>query len=124
MLPQNVLVALRKGIEDQYDGLCTIYENVKVVKPNKSTGYTETIIFTDKQCRLSFKTITSTNPTENASIVKQITKLFIAPEAAIKPGSKIVVTQNGITTSYKQSGKPAIYETHQEIILELFDGYA
>ena len=34
-------------------------------------------------------------------------------------GSKITVTQNGVTTDYASSGKPAVYETHQEVILEL-----
>ena len=38
--------------------------------------------------------------------------------------NRVIVTQNGETTEYKNSGKPAIYSSHQEIILELFDGWA
>ena len=52
------------------------------------------------------------------------TKLFISPEVEIKPGSKIVVTQNGVTTEFSNSGKPAIYTNHQEIMLKLFEDYA
>ena len=54
----------------------------------------------------------------------QTTTLFISPDVVIEPGSKIVVTQNGKTVAYKQSGEPALYNTHQEIILELFERWA
>ena len=51
-------------------------------------------------------------------------KLFIAPEINVMPGSKIVVTQKGRTTEYKNSGEPAIFDTHQEIMLVKFKGWA
>ena len=72
-----------------------------------------------------FKTINNTNSTETgASAVVQIAKVFLAPEIKVKPGSKLSVTQNGVTTEYKSSGEPAFYSTHQEIVLELFKGWA
>lgn len=51
-------------------------------------------------------------------------KLFISPDVAIKAGSKIIVTQHGRTTEYSNSGVPAVYPTHQEIMLTLFNGGA
>ena len=54
----------------------------------------------------------------------QATKLFISPDITIKPGSKITVTQTGVTTEYTGSGVPAVYPTHQEIMLELFESWA
>ena len=39
-------------------------------------------------------------------------------------GSKITVTQNGKTTDYCLSGESAVYTSHQEIALELFEDYA
>jgi hypothetical protein len=42
----------------------------------------------------------------------------------VKPGSKLTITQNDMTTEYQSSGKPAFYSTHQEIVLELFKGWA
>lgn len=79
----------------------------------------------DLPCRLSFKTINSTNQNDNAaSAVVQIVKVFLAPEIKVKPGSKLTITQNDVTTEYKCSGKPAFYSTHQEIVLELFKGWA
>ena len=54
----------------------------------------------------------------------QIVKLIISPDVNINPGSKIIVTNNGKITEYKNSGVPATYSNHQEIMLELFDGWA
>ena len=108
-----------------YDGRCTITEYQKVKQANKSTGFEPVDVLTDQPCRLSFKTINNTNNTDTgASAVTQITKVFLAPEIKVKPGSKLTITQNGVTTEYKSSGEPAVYSTHQEIILELFKGWS
>lgn len=48
----------------------------------------------------------------------------IPPDVVIKAGSKIIVTQHGRTTEYSNSGVPAVYPTHQEIMLTLFNGWA
>ena len=124
MLSKTKMVKARKAIESLYDGKCTITEHKKVKKENKSTGFEDVVVLTDIPCRLSFKTITNTNPTETAASVVQIIKVFLAPEIQVKPGSKLTITQNDVTTEYKSSGKPAFYSTHQEIVLELFKGWA
>lgn len=62
--------------------------------------------------------------TDTAAKLTQGTKLFIAPEIKIKPGSKIIVEQNGTTTEYSASGEPAVYFSHSEYMLELFKGWA
>jgi hypothetical protein len=49
-----------------------------------------------------------------------VTKLFLAPEIVVKPGSKLKVTQAGRTECYVRSGEPAVYGSHQEIVLELW----
>lgn len=125
MLSQTKMVKARKTIESLYDGKCTITEHQKVKKENKSTGFQDVVVLTDVPCRLSFKTINNTNQTDTAaSAVVQITKVFLAPEIQVKPGSKLTITQNDVTTEYKSSGEPAFYSTHQEIVLELFKGWA
>lgn len=125
MLSQTKVVKARKAIESLYDGKCTITEYQKVKKENKSTGFQEVIMLENVACRLSFKTINNTNQTDtSASAVVQIAKVFLAPEIQVKPGSKLTITQNNVTTEYKSSGKPAFYSTHQEIVLELFNGWA
>jgi hypothetical protein len=118
------MVKARKAIESLYDGKCTITEHQKFQKENKSTGFQDVVVLEDEPCRLSFKTINSTSQTDTVASVVQTTKVFLAPEIQVKPGSKLTITQNGVTTEYKSSGKPAFYSTHQEIILELFKGWA
>ena len=125
MLSKNKMVKARKAIESMYDGTCTIIERQKVKLPNKSTGFKDIVVLEDIPCRLSFKTITNTNQAETGvSAVVQVTKVFIAPEIQVKPGSKLTIMQNDVTTEYKSSGQPAIYTTHQEIELELFERWA
>lgn len=121
MLSKNQMVAVRKAIELTYDCTCDVIEYKKVKKENKSTGFQEEKVLENVKCKLSFESIAITNQDDVSSKVVQSTKLFIAPEHEITPGSKISVTnKQGVTTEYKSSGKPAKYETHQEIMLELF----
>lgn len=125
MLSKTYMVKVREAIESLYDGKCTITEHQKVKKENKSTGFRDVVVLEDVPCRLSFKTINNTNQTDTAaSSVAQVTKVFLAPEIQVKPGSKLTVTQNNVTTEYKSSGEPAVYSTHQEIVLELFKEWA
>lgn len=118
------MVMVRKAIESTYTGTCTITEYQSYKKENKSTGHKEVVVLENQPCKLSFSKITNSNQGEAAAMVIQTAKVFIAPEIQVKPGSKLTITQNGVTTEYKNSGEPAIYQTHQEIILELFKGWA
>lgn len=74
--------------------------------------------------RLSFQSRNSAAKDDGYSTVSQSVVLFIAPEVEIPSGSKITVTQNGKTTDYCRSGESAVYTSHQEIALELFEDYA
>lgn len=118
------MVTIRKAIESTYTGKCTITEYQKVKKANKSTGFEEDEILTDQPCKLSFEQVTNNNAGENAAMIVQKAKVFLAPEIQVKPGSKLTITQNGVTMSYKNSGEPATYSSHQEIVLELFKGWS
>lgn len=119
MLSKNQMVAVRKAKEKLYTGLCTVTEKQKIKKENKSTGFEEINVHENIPCRLSYKTVTNTNPSDTASTIIQTAKLFIAPEYKVKAGSTITVIQNEVTTIFKNSGEPAVYSTHQEISLEI-----
>ena len=112
-------------IESAYEGLCTVIEcqyirdSVAKIKHQK-----DVVVLENQPCRLSFENIAATAQTETAATVSQGIKLFMSPEISIQPGSKILVRQNGMCGVYKASGEPAIYRTHQEIMLELFKGWA
>ena len=115
---------VRSALERLYKGTCTIAEFQSVKDPvTKITSKQEVNVLTNHPCRLSFKNISSTSAGD-AATVNQIVTLFIAPEIVIKAGSKITVTQNGVTTAYTRSGQPAVYSNHQEVILQLFKGWA
>lgn len=115
---------VRKAIESLYTGRCTVSE-YKEIK-DKETGISkpnEIITLKDIPCRLSFKTVSAAD-LDYGNALSQEVKLFVSPDIDIKDGSKITVTQNGVTTDYTNSGKPAVYSNHKEIILDLFRRWA
>ncbi len=117
--------AARKAIESTYSGQCTIKERRDIKdEKTKISRKSEISVVEDQPCRLSFEKIAAAVQTETAAAISQGIKLFLAPEITVKPGSKIVVTQAGVTGEYQLSGAAAVYETHQEIMLELFKGWA
>jgi hypothetical protein len=117
--------AARKAQESLYDGVCTVTERQKVKdERSKLTGFKDVVVLENQPCKLSFKTLAATSQTESAANITQQTKLFISPDISINAGSTITVTQDGVITDYTCSGVPAVYPTHQEIILELFEDFA
>ena len=116
---------VRQAIERLYKGLCSV--RVKVSSVNKETGetvFTEKVVLTEQPCRLSFSSRNSSAKDDGYNTVSQSVVLFIAPEIEIPSGSKTTVMQNGKTTDYCRSGESAVYSSHQEIALELFEDYA
>lgn len=114
----------RKAIERMYIGECSVFEYGKITdEKTKLTKQGEVCVYKKIPCKLSFSSSPVTD-TNGVTIKEQQVKLFLAPELVIKPGAKIVVTQNGTTDEYKSSGKPAVYGSHQEINLELFERWA
>ena len=114
------------AIKSLWRGKCTV-----TVRNNdttdESTGRVvvgEVDTYTDEPCRISFDTVNATQTENNAANIVQSITLFIDRAVVIPEGSKITVTQNGVTAVYEKSGKPAVYSTHQEIPLEIFKGWA
>lgn len=114
------------AIKSLWRGKCTV-----TVRNNDTTNENngrvvegEVDTYTDEPCRISFDTVNATQPENNAANIVQSITLFIDRAVVIPEGSKITVTQNGVTAVYEKSGKPAVYSTHQEIPLEIFKGWA
>lgn len=123
---QNAQNNARKAQEDLfYTAVCDIiaYQNV-TVPDTMRTIQAEVAVAQQLSCRFSFESSRASAQTETAAAVSQGGKLFLPPDILVQPGSKIVVTQNGRTTAYAASGEAAVYPTHQEIMLELFRGWA
>ena len=126
MLPKTNLVKkrVRKAIELLYDDTCTVTVKQEYEKDNSANGFNEVVVLENEPCHLSFSSATSTKEGEVAATVSQVTELFISPDVDIPPGSKITVTHNGTTTDYTRSGKSDLYNSHQQIILELWKGWS
>ena len=110
--------AARKAIESTYSGVCTILErrDVRDEKTKITRKNEEVPVVENQPCKLSFEKLNAVVQTDTAAKLTQGTKLFIAPEIKIKPGSKIIVEQNGTTTEYSASGEPAVYFSHLSLI--------
>lgn len=122
---ETARIAARKALESTYEGVATVVEHQKVKdKSTKLTSHEDVVVLEGQPCRLSFTSIAAVVQGETAASAKQTVKLFISPDILIKPGSKITITQSGMTADYTYSGVPAVYETHQEIVLELFKEWA
>lgn len=118
--------AARKAIESTYAGRCSIYErrDLRDEKTKITRKKEEVLVVENQPCKLSFEKLNAVVQTDTAAKQTQGAKLFIEPEIKVKPGSKIVVEQNSVTTEYSASGVPAVYLSHAEIMLELFGGWA
>lgn len=124
ILGQKSIARFRNVLEKMYDGVCVVTEYKETRDPvTKKTVFVETPVLTAQPCKLSFSSSPVTGEDNVASVVQE-TKLFVSPDVTIKKGSKITVTQNGVTTEYANSSEPKIYATHQEITLKLFEGWA
>ena len=110
---------MMQALSTLYEDTCTVTEVQKVKDPITHITKTEQVIVLDNQpCRLSYKTVQTTKDGMAAENIQQI-KLFVAPGIEIKPGSKVSVTRQGVSTTYESSGEIARYATHNEIILKL-----
>lgn len=112
----------KNAVRSLWTAKCTVsvYENVD----DEATGSTKQIlkpIYTDEPCRLSFKTVEIT--AENSHAAKKVQKpvLYIGSEVNIPEGSRITVTQLGVTRTYERSGVSAVYSAHQEVPLILVE---
>lgn len=122
-MPENCMVAAaRQAMEAMYRGRCTVTEHQQYQEGGR-TKYREVVVLRDQPCRLSFSSAPAAGAADPASSLLQTVKLFLPPDLEVRSGSKITVTQNGITTDYRGSGVPMRYGTHQEMMLELFWGW-
>lgn len=114
-----------KAVKSLWQGKCTISKQTNEMNEKKGrTEIKEVDLYTDEPCRISFNTVKTTDPVDNAAQEAQSITLFIDKAIDVPVGSKITVVQNGVCGVYEKSGKPAVYSYHQEIPLDLFKGWA
>lgn len=114
--------AARKAIEATYSGTLMVTEMQKVKdERSKLTKNVEVVVLENQPCKLSFEKLQAAIQSDSAAAITQGAKLFVSPDVSIRAGSKITVSQDNVITDYTCSGVPAIYPTHQEIVLDLFE---
>ena len=115
----------KAAVQRLWKGKATVTVRDGVLNPaNGRTEPVERVLVEGVACRISHKTVTPTEPSEEAAKVVQSVTLYIDPSVDIPEGSKITVTQNKVTRDYERSGTPAVYTVHQEVPLELWEGWA
>ena len=115
----------RKALEKLWRGTCDVIGWGEVEDPiTHVTTHGEIILHKNLKCKLSHKNISATSQTGAGAIVVQQIKLSLGNEYEIPAGCKITVNQNGKTADYIRSGEPAVFMDHQEIVLDLFQGWA
>lgn len=116
---------LREQVEMLYEDCCTVYERQDVIDKETKVSKKEPIaVLKDEPCRLSFTTLEATEQANPAAEKKQVVKLFLRPEVEIKEGCKIDIVHQGKMFEYARSGIPAMYTSHQEIVLKSFERWA
>ncbi len=112
------------GLNRIWTDICSVYEYHEYMMENKSTGFKEVCIHENIPCRISFEMLKPARKTGGAVSEAQRIKLFCDKNIPIKSASKIVVVRDGVEYIYKNSGSPAVYSSHQEILLTKFGGWA
>ena len=120
-------------IKSLWHGKCSVYVKEESIDPvTKRTLFSEKALFENQPCRisyrlpfrLSFKATAAATENIDVARTRQTITMYISNGVKIPAGSKITVTQNGVTEAYQRSSKPSVYTHHQEILLELFNDWA
>jgi hypothetical protein len=116
---------VKTALQTLWNDLCTVYVQTKTQNPNnKRTEFVESVLFENQPCKLSFESLNSTSENGNTASITQSAKLFLDNTLSVPSGSKIVVKRADMTFTFKRSGESGVFTHHQEIPLELFDGWA
>lgn len=118
------MVRRRKAIQSLWSGVASVTVCEGVLDP--VTGRTEPaerVTVEEVPCRVSYRTVSPAAPEGEAAQAGQGVTLYLDPAVDIPEGSKVTVTQNGVTRDYARSGKAAVYSCHQEVPLEVFRGW-
>lgn len=105
----------RAAIESTYTDRCTI-EIREQYKDGNLTKTREKVLGTDIPCRISFKSSGVNANSSETQEVNQLVELFISPDVDVPKGARVTVDRTGL--QYSHAGIPALYKSHQQIMLK------
>ena len=109
---------------------CDIFVQESAIDPETGRSvFAERKIHADLPCRvsfrLSFETVSGVRDVGDAAVAAaQAVKLFLQPDIVVPAGSKIVVRRGVHEMAYARTGRPAVFEGHQEVRMERFTRWA
>ncbi|MBO7393118.1 MAG: hypothetical protein J6U98_02825 [Abditibacteriota bacterium] len=105
------------GLDILWTDRCDVTLKGKQTDPDTlRTTFNDVTLITNRPCRVSFESIPASAGEPVQTHLRNV-KLFLSNAVPVPPGSKITVTRGGQTMTFKSSGAPAIYSTHQEVNL-------
>lgn len=110
---------IKSELQRLYTGRADVYGYIYATGDHGAEVKTETQLLKDIPCRLSYDR-KATNEQGISSMIEQDITMFCDPTHAIPAGSKVVITQNGVTRTYKCGSQPAVYASHQEVELTAY----
>lgn len=117
-----------KEIQRLWKDRCFIQSSVEYTKANKAKGRKWQTLVSEEPCKLSFFNNVRLNNTSveqpMAAQVFQQAKLFIRADLNIPAGCRIKVIHGGKALFFENSGVPALFTHHQEILLEVKQEWA
>ena len=114
----------RPYLEKLYIDTATIIEYQDVEDPvTHITDKQEVVVYENVPCKLSHHVPLTTGEGSAASL-NLSSYAFFSPDLDIKAGSKIIITRNGKSFAYANSGEAAMGINHQKIMLKVWEDYA
>ena len=114
--------AERAAIEMTYEDTATISRVTDVTCANKITKSTPAVIYSEIICALSYSGSDKSEQTKAQNEVDYDAVIFAAPDLLVLPGDTVSLKRFGRddpssqrVLAFQVVGRPAIYQTHQEI---------
>lgn len=114
--------AERAAIEMTYEDTATISRVTDVTGANKITKSTPAVIYSEIICALSYSGSDKSEQTKAQNEVDYDAVIFAAPDLLVLPGDTVSLKRFGRddpssqrVLAFQVVGRPAIYQTHQEI---------
>jgi len=118
----------RKTLEMLWTDRCDVTISEAYERESGATAMRDKTLHSGIPCKLSFFQSNSTSSAADlqraAAPVHQLSKLILAPEIEVPPGSRIRVMRQGRALHFKATGQPMAFFSHQEILMEAADAWA
>ena len=105
----------------------TISVSKRIQKPNGADNHAW-VTHWEGKCKISFfNSMSSNHPANNnglASAPPLTVKLFLPKDVIVPPGCRVDVTHEERVYRLKNSGDPAVFSHHQEVLMEVAQEWA